>query len=80
MILEIKCRHAVLNNRLTQISGLGSCAEVRAVSDTTQLRALTEAELLHPNPDGVRTVVHRRVGFFLASDKVQVKNEMLRHV
>src|SRR6478735_6697744 len=34
--------------------------EVRPVSDTTRLRALTEA------------------GFFLASDKVQVKYEMLR--
>jgi hypothetical protein len=49
------------------------------VSDTTRLRALTEAGLLHPNPDGVLAPLFiGGSGFFLASDKVQVKYEMLR--
>jgi transposase len=49
------------------------------VSDTTRLRALTEAGLLHPNPDAVLAPLFvGGSGFFLASDKVQVKYEMLR--
>jgi transposase len=49
------------------------------VSDTTRLRALTEAGLLHPNPDGVHAPLFTGgSGFFLPSDKVQVKYEMLR--
>jgi transposase len=50
------------------------------VSDTTRLRALTEAGLLHPNPDSVLAPLFTTggSGFFLASDKVQVKYEMLR--
>ena len=52
--------------------------EVRPVSDTTRLRALTEAGLLHPNPDAVLAPLFAGSGFFLASDKVQVKYEMLR--
>jgi transposase len=49
------------------------------VSDMTRLRALTEAGLLHPNPDGVLAPLFTgESGFFLASDKVQVKYEMLR--
>jgi len=49
------------------------------VSDTTLNRALTEAGLLHPNPDGVFAPLFTGgSGFFLASDKVQVKYEMLR--
>jgi transposase len=53
--------------------------EVRPVSDTTRLRALTEAGLLHPNPDWVLAPLFAGgSGFFLASDKVQVKYEMLR--
>ncbi|MCW2687036.1 MAG: tnp2PF6 [Mycobacterium sp.] len=53
--------------------------EVRPVSDTTRLRALTEAGLLHPNPDAVFAPLFTGgSGFFLASDKVQVKYEMLR--
>jgi phage tail tape-measure protein len=49
------------------------------VSDTTRLRALTEAGLLHPNPDAVLAPLFTGgSGFFLASDKVQVKYEMLR--
>ena len=49
------------------------------MSDTTRLRALTEAGLLHPNPDGVFAPLFTGgSGFFLPSDKVQVKYEMLR--
>jgi transposase len=49
------------------------------VGDTTRLRALTEAGLLHPNPDAVLAPLFTGgLGFFLASDKVQVKYEMLR--
>jgi transposase len=49
------------------------------VGDTTRLRALTEAGLLHPNPDGVSASLFTGgSGFFLPSDKVQVKYEMLR--
>ena len=49
------------------------------MSDTTRIRALTEAGLLHPNPDGVFAPLFTGgSGFFLASDKVQVKYEMLR--
>ena len=45
----------------------------------TRLRALTEAGLLHPNPDGVLAPLFTgESGFFLASDMVQVKYEMLR--
>jgi transposase len=52
---------------------------VRPVSDTTRLRALTEAGLLHPNPNEVLAPLFTGgSGFFLASDKVQVKYEMLR--
>jgi hypothetical protein len=47
--------------------------------DTARLRALTEAGLLHPNPDAVLAPLFTGgSGFFLASDKVQVKYEMLR--
>jgi len=49
------------------------------VSDTTRLRALTEAGLLHPNPNEVLAPLFTGGSrFFLASDKVQVKYEMLR--
>lgn len=49
------------------------------MSDTTRLRALTEAGLLHPNPDAVlATLFAGGSGFFLPADKVQVKYEMLR--
>ena len=45
----------------------------------TRLGALTEAGLLHPNPDVVLAPLFTgESGFFLASDKVQVKYEMLR--
>src|SRR6201997_2272989 len=53
--------------------------EVRPVSDMTRLRALTEAGLLHPNPDAVLAPLFTGgSGFFLAFDKVQGKYEMLR--
>ena len=49
------------------------------MSDTTRISGLTEAGLLHPNPDGVFAPLFTGgSGFFLASDKVQVKYEMLR--
>jgi transposase len=49
------------------------------VSDTTRLRALTEAGLVHPNPEAVFAALFTAgPGFFLAADKVQVKYEMLR--
>jgi transposase len=49
------------------------------VSDTTRLRVLTEAGLLHPHPDGVLAPLFTGgSGFFLPADKVQVKYEMLR--
>ena len=49
------------------------------MSDTTRLAALTEAGLLHPNPDAVFAPLFTgESGFFLAADKVQVKYEMLR--
>ena len=49
------------------------------MSDTTRLRALTGAGLLHPNPNEVLAPLFTGGSrFFLASDKVQVKYEMLR--
>jgi transposase len=49
------------------------------VSEVTRLRALTESGLVHPNPEGVYAPLFTgESGFFLASDKVQVKYEMLR--
>ena len=49
------------------------------MSDTTRLRALTEAGLLHPKPSDVLAPLFTGESrFFLASDKVQVKYEMLR--
>ncbi|HUH69144.1 MAG TPA: helix-turn-helix domain-containing protein [Mycobacterium sp.] len=49
------------------------------MGDTTRLRALTESGLVHPNPEGVYAPLFAGgSGFFLASDKVQVKYEMLR--
>jgi transposase len=49
------------------------------VSEATRLRALAEAGLLHPHPNAVRAPLFTGgAGFFLASDKVQVKYEMLR--
>ena len=51
------------------------------MSDTTRLRVLTEAGLLHPHPDAVRAPLFVADSeFFLASDKVQVKYEMVRRV
>jgi len=52
---------------------------VRSLSDTTRLRALTEAGLVHPDPDAVSAPLFTSgSGFFMGADKVQVKYEMLR--
>jgi transposase len=49
------------------------------MSEAARLWALAESGLLHPNPDAVRAPSFTTsAGFFLASDKVQVKYEMLR--
>lgn len=49
------------------------------MSGASRLAALTEAGLLHANPDAVRARLFTGGGeFFLPSDKVQVKYEMLR--
>ncbi|MGH8890313.1 MAG: helix-turn-helix domain-containing protein [Acidothermaceae bacterium] len=49
------------------------------MSETSRLRALTEAGLMHPNAGAVRaTLFTAGEDFFLAADKVQVKYEMLR--
>jgi transposase len=49
------------------------------MSGASRLAALTEAGLLHANPDAVRAGLFTRGGeFFLPADKVQVKYEMLR--
>jgi transposase len=49
------------------------------VSGASRLAALSEAGLLHANPDAVRAALFSGGGeFFLQADKVQVKYEMLR--
>ncbi|HUO36361.1 MAG TPA: helix-turn-helix domain-containing protein [Mycobacterium sp.] len=49
------------------------------MSESTRLRALAAAGLLHPNPEAVvASLFTGGSGFFLGSDKVQVKYEMLR--
>jgi transposase len=53
--------------------------EVRLVSESSRLRALSESGLLHPNPAAVQArLFSDGLDFFLAADKVQVKYEMLR--
>jgi transposase len=53
--------------------------EVTPVSETSRMRALTEAGLVHANPAAVRSPLFTGGSvFFLAADKVQVKYEMLR--
>jgi len=49
------------------------------VSEASRLRVLTQAGLLHPHPEAVYAPLFTGGSeFFLASDKVQVKYEMLR--
>ena len=49
------------------------------MTDTTRLRALEAAGLVHPHPDGITSeLFDGSRPFFLAADKVQVKYEMLR--
>jgi transposase len=48
------------------------------MSQASRLQALQAEGLLHPRVDAVTAALFARDGFFLASDKVQVKYEMLR--
>lgn len=48
------------------------------MSESSRIRCLTEAGLVHPHPDAVHAPLFTESGFFLAQDKVQVKYEMLR--
>ena len=49
------------------------------MSEVTRLRVLARAGLLHPHPEAVYAALFTgESDFFLASDKVQVKYEMLR--
>jgi transposase len=49
------------------------------VSEASRLHALGESGLVHPHPGAVRAPLFAPgTGFFLATDKVQVKYEMLR--
>lgn len=49
------------------------------MSEATRLRVLTQAGLLHPRPEAVYSPLFTGGSdFFVASDKVQVKYEMLR--
>jgi hypothetical protein len=49
------------------------------VSEASRLHALGESGLVHPHPSAVRAPLFAPGnGFFLATDKVQVKYEMLR--
>ena len=48
------------------------------MNDASRLAALTEAGLVHPNPEAVRAALFTGGGFFCPADKVQVKYEMLR--
>lgn len=50
------------------------------MSQTSRMATLTEAQLVHPDPQAVTAALFGRSdeGFFLPADKVQVKYEMLR--
>jgi transposase len=48
------------------------------VTEASRIRTLAEAGLVHPHAEAVTAPVFASGGFFLASDKVQVKYEMLR--
>lgn len=49
------------------------------MSESSRMRSLTDAGLLHPHPDAVVASLFAAGGdFFLTADKVQVKYEMLR--
>ena len=49
------------------------------MSEADRVRTLVEADLVHPSPESVTSALFTAPGdFFLASDKVQVKYEMLR--
>lgn len=49
------------------------------MSESSRIRVLTEAGLVHPHPEAVAAALFAAgSGFFLPADKVQVKYEMLR--
>ena len=49
------------------------------MSEADRVRALVEADLVHPSSESVTSALFTAPGdFFLAADKVQVKYEMLR--
>ena len=49
------------------------------MSEADRVRALVDADLVHPSPGAVTSALFTAPGdFFLAADKVQVKYEMLR--
>ncbi len=58
---------------------MGSIGEAGAVSRESRRAALERSGLVHPNPEAVTAAVFADGGgFFLPTDKVQVKYEMLR--
>ena len=48
------------------------------MTEASRIRTLAEAGLVHPHAEAVTAPLFASGGFFLASDKVQVKYEMLR--
>jgi transposase len=48
------------------------------VTEASRIRTLADAGLVHPHAEAVTAPLFAGGGFFLASDKVQVKYEMLR--
>jgi transposase len=48
------------------------------VTEASRIRTLAETGLVHPHAEAVTAPLFAGGGFFLASDKVQVKYEMLR--
>jgi len=48
------------------------------VTEVSRIRMLADAGLVHPRAEAVTAPLFAGGGFFLASDKVQVKYEMLR--
>ena len=48
------------------------------MTEASRIRTLADAGLVHPHAEAVTAPLFAGGGFFLASDKVQVKYEMLR--
>ena len=77
--LAVRVRSAMLDTCGTW----GQCDwwEVRPLSTESRLQALEQAGLIHPRPEAITAKLFSAdPSFFLASDKVQVKYEMLRAV